>query len=102
MDTVKNYFTQSGFGIAKSTFGAMGIYDEEEVEQYVAMSNLFLSIIIIAGVILGFIAVSHICTDTSERGKNVRLGLYILLILTGGQFGWLFALLWLFKINICS
>ena len=50
---------------------------------------------------LGFLAVPHICPDTSERGKNTRLGLYALLLVSGGQIGWLYILLWIFKINMC-
>ena len=76
-----------------------GFETDESVDNY---TLTFLLLFVITGILLGFMAVPRLCKDTSERGKNVRLGLYFLLILTGGQFGWFFGLLWLFKINICA
>ena len=35
----------------------------------------FLSSLMVAILVMGFVAVQHICPDTSERGKNTRLGL---------------------------
>ena len=103
-NATKSYFTTSAFGLLnnmKSTFGKMDIYDSDEVQSAVAMNQMFIGIMVIVGIIIGFMAVPHLCPDQSERGKNVRLGLYVLLIVTGGQLGWFMALLWLFKINIC-
>jgi hypothetical protein len=102
LNGIKSYFTQSAFGLVKnlkSNFGEM--VNDDEIETSIALSNLFIAILIIVGIVIGFIAVPHLCPDNSERGKNVRLGLYFLLIITGGQLGWFMALLWLFKINIC-
>jgi hypothetical protein len=97
----KRYFTNSAFGIVKDTFGQMALYDKEQVENSIAMSHLFIFSLMIAGIVLGFLAVPHLCPDNTDRGKNVRLGLYVLLIITGGQLGWFLALLWLLKVNIC-
>jgi hypothetical protein len=114
-NATKSYFTKSGFSninrlATKSSFGNMddmnmgefGIYSVQEVEQARALNNMFMAVLIVIGVVIGFVAVPHICSDSTERGKNIRLGLYVLLIVTGGQFGWLFALLWLFKVNLCA
>jgi hypothetical protein len=102
VNDVKKYFTTNAFGLVKSRFGCNDCnYQDEEMKEAIAMSNLFIAVLILTGIIIGFFAVPNLCPDTSDRGKNVRLGLYILLILTGGQLGWFFALLWLFKINIC-
>ena len=105
-NAAKEYFTKSAFSsvsnMVKSNFGQMNQYDDEEIRTAIQLSNTFMMLLVVFGIIIGFIAVPHLCKDSSERGKNVRLVLYIILILTGGQFGWLFALLWLFKINICA
>jgi len=114
-NATKSYFTKSAFSnisrIAKKSnfgysddmnMGEFDVYSVKDVEQARAMNNIFIALLIVLGIIIGFVAVPHLCPDSSERGKNVRLGLYVLLILTGGQLGWFFALLWLFKINICN
>jgi hypothetical protein len=105
-NAAKEYFTKSAFtsvsNMVKSNFGQMTRYDDEEIEAAIQISNTFILMLVLAGVIIGFLAVPRLCQDNSERGKNIRLALYVLLILTGGQFGWFFALLWLFKINICA
>jgi hypothetical protein len=54
------------------------------------------------GIVLGTLAVSRLCKGTDERSRNIRLGLYAVLIFTGGQIGWLYAILWLFKVNVCK
>jgi len=52
--------------------------------------------------ILGIISVNKICKDKTERGKNTRLGLYALLVLSGGQSAWVYLILWIMKIDVCS
>ena len=94
---VKSYFTKNPYETIKevndkSNFG----YDVDYVYVFVVM---LLSIIF---TVLGFVAVNHICKDTSERGKNTRLGLYAILLLTGGQVGTIYILLWVFNINLCA
>ena len=105
------YFTNSHFSninnLIKSEFGIdkdskKTLYNSSDVKTAFMISNLFISIMIIASIVLGFMSVTEICKDQTERGKNTRLGLYILLILTGGQIGWLFLLLWVFKVNVCT
>jgi hypothetical protein len=112
---LKNSFTRSAFTNCKemitSQFGTCGCdqnkgneygYSKKDVQLAFMVSNLTILSLIIGTIILGFIAVTKICTDTTDRGKNVRLGLYALLILTGGQVGWLYILLWILKINVCA
>ena len=104
MDIFKNtftsYFTQSHF-TSISKFGET-VYDDEEVQMAFMMANTLISILMLTSLIGGFMAVNYICKGDSERSKNIRLSLYILLILSGGQIGWLFLLLWLFKIDISN
>ena len=109
MDSITDYFTQSHFTSMNKIRKQRnrynrGMYRDEEERQYqqaMLFSNLFIVAIIIGILICGFLAVPHLCPDGTERGKNTRLGLYFLLIATGGQIGWLYILLWLFNINIC-
>jgi len=108
----KDYFTKSHFSniedLYTSTFGKRNKNDKillnrsSDIETAFMISNFFITIMIIASIVLGFMAVTQICTDQTERGKNTRLGLYILLILTGGQIGWIYILLWVFKVNVCT
>ena len=112
-----DYFTQSHFtnisNLITSNFDShkrshyfrhqeINRMDEEDVKMAFMLSNLFVLIMISLSIVLGFIAVTKICKDTTERGKNTRLGLYALLILTGGQIGWLYILLWLCKFDVCT
>jgi hypothetical protein len=107
----KSYFTNSTIsnlrGIMKSKFGCDNEYNHDngyssnEVQTAFMVSNLSIFILIIVSIVLGFIAVNKICKDPSERGKNTRLGLYAILILTGGQVGWIYILLWIMKFDIC-
>jgi hypothetical protein len=110
-----SYFTKSHFTNindlikSKSLFGSSGEeYNEmlmdssSDVKMAFMLSNLFIVIMIIASTVLGFMAVTRMCRDQTERGKNTRLGLYGLLVLTGGQIGWIYILLWIFKIDICT
>jgi hypothetical protein len=98
MDTLKKYFSQSHFSSIQD------IVDEQrnqDINQAIFLSNVFIVALMVGILILGFVAVRHICPDPSERGKNTRLGLYFLLLVTGGQIGWLYILLWLANINLC-
>jgi hypothetical protein len=99
MDTLQRYFTQSHFASVQD------IIDEKNrrgIEQAIALSNLFILAMVLGTLVLGFMAVPKICTDQTERGKNTRLGMYVLLLMTGGQIGWLYILLWLAKVNVCN
>ena len=96
MEEVKSVFGQY---TSKSTFG---ILCDNETERETGQVSGSLLIIIIASIILGFMAVNNICSDTTDRGKNTRLGLYLLLFLTGGKIGWLYVLVWILKINVCA
>lgn len=99
MVNIKSYFTQSHFTSVKD------IVDEhrrQDINQAIFFGNMFIVALMIAILLLGFFAVKHICPDSSERGKNTRLGLYALLLITGGQIGWLYILLWIANINLCA
>ena len=99
-----NVFTQSHFSSIHDMIHKKQMIErerDEQIKQAFFFSSLFVCAIIIGVIMLGFLAVPHICSDTSERGKNTRLGLYALLLVSGGQIGWLYILLWIFKINMC-
>ena len=106
----KSYFTKSHFtnisNLITSKFGNRGyddeMYSSSDVETAFMLSNFFIASMIIASIVLGFMAVNKICNDQTERGKNTKLGLYALLLLTGGQIGWIYILLWIFKIDLCK
>ena len=99
---IKKYISKGAFGALqdKSTFGAIG--DESEMEMAYMLSNTFIILIVSISIIFGFIAVNNICKSDSERGKNTRLGLYALLLLSGGAVGWLYILMWILKIDVCT
>ena len=108
MDTLTNnlkkYFTQSHFTSVSEIVKERRYEDvyNDDVRSAFMLSHLLISIIMISIIIAGFMAVPHLCNDNSERGKNTRLGLYVLLLLSGGQIGWLYIILWIAKINICA
>jgi hypothetical protein len=77
-------------------------YDTLPTDNEYMMTECLLSFFVIISIILGFVAVRHLCIDSSMRGKNIRLVMYILLLLTKGQIAWLYILLWLLQIDICS
>jgi hypothetical protein len=102
---LKTYLKEGAFGaynkIMKSNFGA----DSDTAEAAGAIGGVAIVIILalaIGGIILGWLAVSHLCKGTDTRSKNIRLGLYAILLVTGGQVGWIYILLWLMKVNICA
>jgi hypothetical protein len=106
---LKTYIQKGAFGALaemnnKSKFGANGDNGEADAIALAAggVVLIVLLFLIFGGVILGWLAVSHLCTGKDERSKNIRLGLYVLLLFTGGQVGWLYSILWLLKVNVCA
>ena len=102
MDLLTSYFTQSHFTSVKNIMREREILHNQEIGQAIFLSHVFIISLMIAIIILGVVAVKHICPDSSDRGKNTRLGLYALLLISGGQIGWLYILLWLANINLCA
>jgi hypothetical protein len=72
------------------------------LRPFIVQNLMAILLFILVIFILGFISVNKICKDPSDRGKNTRLGLYALLVLSGGQVGWIYILLWILKIDVCS
>ena len=99
MDALKKYFTQSHFTSMEEVLQKQ---KDGEVDQAIMLSNIFIVILMVTIFLMGFVAVSHLCPEQSDRGKNTRLGLYFLLLITGGQIGWIYILLWVANINICA
>ena len=79
----------------KSTFGK-----SNDPESFKAGAFFILLVITIITLVFGFIAVSKICPGNSERAKNIRLGLYAILLLTEGGVGWIYIAIWLLNINL--
>jgi len=101
MDLLSNYFTQSHFATASDIMRERERLRNQKIGQEIFLSHLFIISLMVVIIILGFTAVNHICPDKSDRGKNTRLGLYFLLLISGGQIGWLYILLWIANINLC-
>jgi len=105
---LKKYMEKGAFGALaemnnKSKFGANG--DGSADAAAIAAGGVGLIVLLFlmfGGVILGWMAVSHLCNGKDERSKNIRLGLYVLLLFTGGNVGWFYAILWLLKVNVCA
>ena len=107
-----SYIKKGPFSVIKSKFGINSsssniinnyyIEDEEDSEyldEYMVESTImFLAII---SIVLGFMAVNNLCNGNSDRAKNTRLGMYVLLILSGGIVGWAYILMWILGITLC-
>ena len=95
---IKTYLKHGAFGgyneLKKSNFG-------DNVSPADAVALVVLIILAFTGFVLGWLAVPHLCKGIDTRSKNIRLGLYFILLVTQGQTGWLFALLWLMNVNVC-
>ena len=101
---LKSYFTKGPVGALqtiKSKFSEC-YGSSSEFEELYKLSITIIIILIILSVILGYLAVNKICKADSERGKNTRLGLYALMLLSGGTVSWVYILLWLLNIDICA
>ena len=81
----------------KSTFG------KDKVSDAYKTAALFVVLtLIIISIVFGFIAVAKISPGNSDRAKNIRLGLYAILLLTEGRVGWIYIGLWLFNARMFS
>ena len=113
---IKDLFTKSTFSriskfTNKSNYEQEGYYHEDRDYYYYSdgdsdgnydsVTVLLFMVISIAIFILAFMAVPNICPDNSERGKNTRLGLYGLLLLSGGRVGIFYIIMSMAKLNIC-
>ena len=100
MDKVlKLYMNEGAFGLT-SHFGK----DEASAADAGAVLGFFIMfvIIVVLSFVIGWLAVSNICKGSDTRSKNIRLGLYAMLLLSGGRLGWLYVLLWIFRVNVCG
>ena len=107
--SVSSYLKKGPFGAINNKSGFTNYYyenggDEMEMDYdtMYMLSNVFITVIIIISIVLGYVAVNNICSDSTARGKNTRLGMYFLLLLSGGSIGWVYVLLWILKIDVCS
>ena len=99
---VKSYFKNGPLETFKkirfgkvSKFGKDSYYDERCDDLENGLLVMFLLIIIIVSVAYAFLAVEHISTS-----RNIRLGMYTLLLLTGGNVAWMYILMWFLKIKV--
>jgi hypothetical protein len=101
---LKKYMEKGAFGALKelnnnkSNFGKK----DDPMNGLAAGALLVVVLLMIVSVILGWLAVSHICKGTDNRSKNIRLGLYAILLFTGGGSAWIYIILWLLKVNVCA
>jgi glucan phosphoethanolaminetransferase (alkaline phosphatase superfamily) len=95
---LKTYMKEGAFGVLKnmkkSSFGSTGSDQSSMVGQLIAL------VLLVVLVVYGFLAVKKICRGSDLRSQNIRLGMYALLILTGGRAAMIFIVLWLLKVNV--
>ena len=77
----------------KSNFGSSSDYTYMETAELMMFGFIFVSLSILL-LIYSILAVGHIVQGESEYSRNVRLGLYALLIFTGGSVGWMYIIMW--------
>jgi hypothetical protein len=80
----------------KSNFG------KKESPELMGVAMFIAVLLLLGGFVLGWYAVERLCRGSDTRSKNIRLGLYAILLFTGGQVGWLYVLLTFMKVNICA
>ena len=101
MNTLKSYFTKGAFGALKEVKSHYTNNSSEYCEDSELSLDYFILITIISlSIVFGFLAVDKLCPQNSERSKNIRLGMYGLLILSGGMIGWIFILMWILNIKL--
>jgi hypothetical protein len=59
-----------------------------------------LLVVMLLFVVLGFSAVNNLVPGTDERSNNIKLLLYVLLILSGGQISLFYIIMWIMKIKL--
>jgi len=99
---VKSLFTKSPFTLIKDSrnVSKFGAQKDDDYSKFVSDYALFIGIYFIVVIVLGFMAVSKIAPEKTEHGKNVRLGLYAMLFLTGGQVWAIYVLLWILGVKL--
>jgi hypothetical protein len=103
MKGIKSYFTKGAFGAFNEYKSKYKYYEPGEAnpEDETLATDYFIIITMISlSIIFGFLAVDKICPPTSERTKNIRLGMYGLLVLSCGMIGWIFILMWVLNIRL--
>lgn len=80
----------------KSNFG------KKEPPALMGVAMFIAVLLLLGGFVLGWYAVERLCRGSDTRSKNIRLGLYAILLFTGGRTGWLYVLLTFMKVNICA
>lgn len=105
-----SYLKKGPIGVIKSKFGGessssnvINNYyiedDSGDIDYSIVDSTIIL--ITVVSIVLGFMAVNNLCDGNSERAKNTKLGMYVLLILSGGFVGWAYILMWALGITVC-
>jgi len=94
---IKKYMEKGAFGALaelnnKSTFGKHNAAGD-------SLIMFFAVLVMLLAFGLGFIAVSKLSPGKDDRSKNIRLGLYAILLLTEGRVGLFYAILWLLQIQ---
>jgi hypothetical protein len=81
--------------------GGPRMNDDEDSNVKTALVTSTSYIVAIVLIIAGFLAVNNICLGSTDRSKNIKLGLYALLLLSGGRIAWLYILLWILNLDLC-
>ena len=81
----------------KSNFGK-----KTDPSPLMGVAVFIAALLLLGGFVLGWYAVERLCKGSDTRSKNIRLGLYAILLFSGGRTGWLYVLLTFMKVNICA
>ena len=77
-------------------------FNPSETMLFSFISLVTMAVITIVLIILGIKAVDNLCYGMTTRSKYIRIVLYILLLLTGGQISILYILLSWLNVRLCS
>ena len=83
----------------KSNFGSSSDYAEMEMGELMIFGFIFVTLAI-AIIFYSVVAVGKIVQGDSEYSRNVRLGMYVLLVFTSGNIGWIYIIMWLAGVKL--
>jgi len=95
---LKTYFKNGPLETFKKiNFGNVSKFGNNESDEDLeyGLLAMFLIMIIILSVAYAFLAVQHISSS-----RTIRIGLYALLLLTGGNVSWMYILMWVLRIKV--
>ena len=94
-------YTKSGFIKSLNQIKSKSAFGKSKVsDTYTAAAMFIIITIMIVSIAFGFLAVPRLAPGNTDRAKNIRLGLYGILLLTEGRVGWIYITLWLLNVKL--